>query len=154
MTKNLDSLNWLRLPSPIFIPRYLVEQIKHKDFSVEDFYDYNKVNCIYKEGEIICWNAFNHLYALFDEDEEVRGFLWFIVSPLTKFIDIQSYSVDKEYWGDGSAMKKVTEFFTTFMNESKLEKVQWITNRPKYFEKYGFKRSKFSLMEFKRKING
>ena|SRR3990167_1491953 len=148
---NLDDLRWVRIIDPMYIPRYLVEQIKQRDFSVDDFYRYNRTNCYCREGEDININAFNHIYVLADNENCIKGFLWFFISPLTKFIGIQSYSVDKEYWGAGRAVAKVSEFLEAFMEHAGIEKVQWISSRPKYFEKYGFSRSKFSLIEYKKK---
>lgn len=141
---NEDKMQWIRLITPDVIPKYLVEQVRDKDYSVEDFYKYQKINCMH--GEMI--NPFNHLYALCNEENEVKGFLWFVIDPLTKDILLNTYSVDKEYWYGGKAVEWLTHHMKNILNKLNLKKVYWANNYPKHALKHGFKRSKAVLMEY------
>lgn len=146
--KNMDDLRWVRIFTPLHIPKYLVEQIKHRDWSVEDFYKYQQTNCLIEDEAGPSLNPFYHLYVLVNEENVTKGFLWFTVEPLTKDIHIQNYSVDKEYWGKGRAVEKLSNHIKFIRKKANLNKVYWITNYPKHSEKHGFKRSKSVLMEY------
>lgn len=146
---NLDELRWVRLYSAIHIPVYLVEQVRDRDYTVEDFFKYQEINCTVdgKSGPML--NPLNHLYALVDKNNLVKGFLWFVVDCLSKDLCINTYSVDKEYWCKGRAVSKLEELVKEVMDKQKVKKVFWVTNYPKHSERHGFKRSKSVLMEFR-----
>lgn len=142
---NIEDLRWMRIFTPDHIPKYLIEQVRDRDYSVEDFYDYHRFNCLTEEEKL---NPFSHLYVLADKTNQVKGMLWFDVDPLTKDILIQTYSVDKEYWNKGVAVKKLAEHVKDIRKKGNLKKIFWVTNYPKHSEKNGFKRSKNILMEY------
>jgi N-acetylglutamate synthase-like GNAT family acetyltransferase len=154
MSENIDELRWVRVFSPIHIPKYLVEQIRDRDFTVDDFYKYQEINCLIDDKDGKKLNPFNHLYVLANEENFVKGFLWFIVDPLSKDVVINTFSMDKEYWGQGKAVKNLSEHVKEILKKLKLNKVYWMTNYPKHSERYGFKRSKSVLMEFKEVNDG
>ena len=146
---NIDDLKWIRVFTPSHIPTYLVEQVRDRDYSVEDFYKYHEINCMVPTtdgGKKL--NPFSHLYVLADKSNQVKGMLWFCVDPLTKDVIVQTFSMDKEYWGKGLAVKKVANFMKEFIRKGNLHKIYWITNYPKHSERNGFKRSKNILMEY------
>jgi len=148
-TPDISKLNWIRIHTSLHIPRYLIEQIKHKDFSVEDFFTYQDNNCIFqREDGSFKLNPLNQLWLLVDEFHMPKGVLWFIVDPLSKNICIQTFSIDKDYWGGGRAVKKLEEFVLEIAEKSDLKQIYWITNYPKHSEKYGFSASKNVLMEY------
>lgn len=72
------------------IPRYLVDQIKNKDFSTDGFYAYNKATK----------NPFKWL-ILIKQDDDVIGFCWGILELLTKAIFINNISLDKRFQNKG-----------------------------------------------------
>lgn len=154
MSDKIEELRWVRVFSPIHIPKYLVEQVRDRDYSVEDFYKYQEINCLVpgKEGPTL--NPFNHLYVLADENNVVKGFLWFVIDPLSKDGIVNTFSMDKEYWGDGKAMKKASDHVKEIVKKLKLKKVYWITNYPKHSERHGFRRSRSVLMEYTEVRNG
>jgi len=152
--KSLDDLKWVRVFSPVHIPKYLVEQIRDRDYTVEDFYKYQEINCLIKKSEGPTLNPFNHLYVLVDPENVVKGFLWFVIDSLSKDAIINTFSIDKEYWGLGKAMRKVEEHVKELLKKLKLKKVFWLTNYAKHSQRYGFKRSKSVLMEYKEKEDG
>ena len=148
MSNNFEDLKWVRVFTPEHIPRYLVEQIKSRDYSVDDFYKYQELNCLLEEEKGPTLNPLNQLHVLVDKENMVKGFVWFTIETLSKNIILQTYSIDKEYWNKGKAVSKVAEFLTKALNEGKLKKIFWVTDYPKHSEKNGFTRSKSILMEY------
>lgn len=141
-------LKFVRIFDPIHIPKYLVEQIKNRDYEIDDFYNYQKeINLISDNGDIKL-NPLNHLYVLVNEENEVKGFVWFSVNPLSKSIFINNFSMHKGYWNKGKAIEFLRDFVLNILKKAKLKQILWHTNYPKHFEKYGFKKSKSILMEY------
>ena len=141
-------LRWVRVFTIEHLPNYLVEQVRHRTYSVEEFYKYQQINLLMQGKEGIVLNPFNHVYILADKENLVKGFLWMTIDPLSKDIFIQTYSVDKEYWGKGLAVKKLADHVKEIRNKAKLNKIFWHTDYPKHSERYGFKRSSSILMEY------
>lgn len=150
----VEKLRWVRVFSPIHIPKYLVEQIRDREFTIEDFYKYQELNCLVETEKGPTLNPFNHLYVTVDDENIVKGFFWFIIDPLCKEIFINTFSMDKEYWGGGHAMEKASDHIKMIMKKLKIKKASWITNYPKHSQKHGFKRSKGVIMEYKEEEDG
>ena len=147
-TSKMDELRWVRLFTGSHIPRYLVDQIAKRDYEIEDFYQFVENNLLRQTQEGPTLNPLFHLWALVNEENLVRGFLWFTIDPLTKDMVIQVYSVDSNYWGSREAIKKLAEHMKEIRRKAKLNKIYWITKFPKHSLKYGFKPSKNVLMEY------
>ena len=99
------NLRWVRIFDPVHIPKEYVDQIKEKSFTTEKFYQYQQsANIENVDGKII-FNPYNLLYVLSTEKNHVKGFLWAVVDPLSNCLVINSFSMDKEYWGNGKAVK-------------------------------------------------
>ena len=147
MTK-MDELRWIRSTSPELIPKYLVEQVKHKDYTVEDFMTYQKNICFMQTKDGPMLNPFSHLYYLANDENLIKGILWFCVDPLSKDIIIQTYSVDKEYTKGGGAVDKLTSLIKDIAFKANLNKIYWITNYPRHSQRHGFRKSKSVLMEY------
>lgn len=151
MSDNIEDLRWIRVFTPFVIPRYLVEQIRDKDYTVDDFYKYLEIGCLRYTEEGPTLDPFFHVYALVSKDNVTKGFLWFTIDPLSKDLCIQVYSVDKEYWNHGKAVKVLAEHVKDIVKKASLNKVYWITRYPKHSERYGFKKSDSILMEYDEK---
>lgn len=143
---DIKNLRWVRIINPDLIPRYLVDQVKDKEFTVDDFYKYQNLICM-DDGKI---NPFNHLYALTDKENFIKGMLWFTVDPLTKNVLINTYSIDKEYWYNGKAVEYLFDHMCNILEKFDLKKIYWANRYPKHAERYGFKKSKSVLMEYTR----
>jgi len=154
MSNEIEELRWVRAFSPELIPKYLVEQVRDKSYTVDDFYKYQSINCLMNGKEGTTLNPFNHLYVMANEENMVKGFLWFVIDPLSKEVLINTFSMDKEYWHGGKAVKRLTDHVKEIIHKLKLTKVYWLTNYPKHSERHGFKRSKSVLMEYKEMSNG
>lgn len=150
----IDELRWVRVFTPVHIPKYLVEQIKKKDFSTEEFYKYQEQLCLRQTPEGPTLNPFSHLYVLANPENLTKGFLWFTVDPLSKSIVIQTYTVDKEYWGGGGSIKKLSDHIKEIRRKAKLNKIYWITDYPKHSQRHGFRMSKSVLMEYSEEEDG
>jgi hypothetical protein len=146
--RKIDTLRWIRSTSPELIPRYLLEQVKHKEYTVDDFIKY-QINTAFistDQGKVL--NPFSHLYYLANEDNLIKGILWFCVDPLTKDIIIQTYSVDKEYSKEGGSVEKLCILIKDIAFKANLKKIYWVTNFPRHSQRHGFKKSKSVLMEY------
>lgn len=151
---DIEKLKFIRVFTPNHIPRYLVEQIKERDYSVEDFYAFQEINCIQQTEKGPILNPMNLLYVIGNEEKVVKGYCWMIIDPLCKDLVIQTFSMDKEYWVKGQAVKLLANKVKEILEELELNKVYWITKHPKHSIKYGFKPSKFVLMEYKEETHG
>lgn len=142
-------LSWVRIIDPIHIPDVYIEQIKDRDFSVENFKKYQKSICVeIKNGQLII-NPFNLLFVLVDQEKQVKGFAWLVIDALCNALVINSFSMDNDYWGNGKCIQLLEDKAKEIQEGGKLDKVYWITRCPKHSQKYGFKRSKNILMEYK-----
>ncbi len=145
---DIEELRWVRLFTPVHIPKYLIEQISKRDYDIEDLYYYMEINCLRSSKEGPTLNPLFHLWALVNPDNIVKGFLWFTIDALTKDIVIQIYSVDSNYWGCKGAVLKLADHLKEIRRKANLNKIYWITKFPKHSYKYGFKQSKSVLMEY------
>lgn len=148
MSEKIEELRWVRAFSPDLIPRYLVEQVRDRGYSVEDFYKYQHLHCLMEGEKGTTLDPFNHLYVAADKDNLVKGFVWFVIDPLSKDVIINTFSMDKEFWYKGKAVKKLSDHIKNILKKLNLRKVYWITNYPKHSERHGFKRAKGVLMEY------
>lgn len=146
--KNVDDLKWVRLFNPTLIPRYLVEQVKDRDYEVDDFFKYQELNCLMQKDGVPTLNPFNHLYALVNPKNIVKGYMWASIDPLSKEMIINTFSVAKEYWHHGEAIKVLSSHVKEILKKLKISKVYWLTTSPKHSKKFGFKASKSVLMQY------
>lgn len=137
--RQISELTFVKLKLPRLIPYDLIDSVKGRTFTPEQFYDY-------QENQID--NPYNFLYALVDESRKIHGYLWAEVNILDKSLFVNTFSISKEYWGKGKAIEKVMEFLRTIVAKTKSPRVFWITTNEKFFLKNGFRRSKNVLMEY------
>ncbi len=148
MSDKFEELEWMQIFDPTHIPKYLIDQIKEKDFTAERFYEYQKMVCVEKVEEKFVINPFNLLFAITNQRRSVVGFLWCVIDVLNGYLIINNFSIDRRYWNKGKAVEFLRRKVEDLLNKSKLKKVFWCTTHTKYMEKYGFKKSKSILMEF------
>lgn len=136
---NIDSLEFVKLKIPSLIPKELIESVKGRTFTPDQFYEFqnNQVG-----------NPYNYLYALIDSNKKIQGYLWAEVNALDGSLFINTFSICKEYWGKGEAIHRVTKFISDLKNKIKAPRIFWITTNDKFFSKHGFKKSKNVLMEY------
>ena len=137
--EKIDTLKFVKLKIPELIPYDLIEGVKGRTFTPEQFYKYQKAQVS---------NPYNYLYALIDEHNMIHGYLWAEMNTLDGSLFINTFSINKEYWGKGKAIPKLITFLKELKTRIKATRVFWCTTNEKFFIKNGFKRSKISLMEY------
>lgn len=135
----VSNLEFVRLKIPRLIPIELIEAVKGRTFTPEQF-------IAYQEKQL--GNPGNYLYALIDEEKKIQGYLWAELNILDGTLFVNTFSISKGYWGKGTGIKKAIEFLETLKEKTKAPRVFWVTTNEKFFAKHGFKRSKNCLMEY------
>lgn len=145
---SLDDLSFVRIFDPIHIPTYLVEQIKGKLFTSEQFYHWQKTYCLI-QSQIggLELNPSNLLYTVInDKLKQMKGFLWMTVDYMSDSLFVNQFSIDKEYWKKGDALNLLEGKAKKVMKDLNLKRILWITKTPHFAEMRGFKRSKDAIM--------
>lgn len=137
--KNVSRLEFVRLKIPRLIPIELIESVKGRTFSAEQFLKY-------QESQID--NPGNFLYALIDKDKKIHGYLWAESNMLDNSLFVNTFSISKDYWGKGAGINKAIDFVSYLKEKTKAPRVFWVTTNEKFFAKHKFKRSKNTLMEY------
>lgn len=135
----IEDLSFVKLKCPRCIPLELIDHVKGRTFTPEQFYKY-------QESQVD--NPFNHLYVLIDNRKIIQGYLWAEMNSLDSSLFVNTFSITKGYWGKGAAIAQVSQFLDGLRQRLKAERVYWITTNEKFFAKQGFKRSKNVLMEY------
>ena len=146
--KSIEDLKWVRIFDPTHIPKEYINQIKHKEFTTEKFYEFMNSICLLSNENGFTINHLNLLFVLVDDNNRTKGVLWMVIDNLANALVINAFSVDKEYWGNGNAVNCLIDKAAEIKEKENLERVYWITRSPKHSEKFGFKRSKQTLMEY------
>lgn len=129
-------LNFIRIQDFRLIPRYLMEQVKGSDAEIDRILQYNFAK-----------DPLTLLYALADDQNKIKGFLWADIDVLEGVVHVNALSVDKDYQ-DGKPALEAVRFLQNLIKDSKLKKkITFATTRPKAFERMGFKRTKLVNME-------
>lgn len=144
----IENLSWVRIFDPVHIPREYVEQIKDRRFTVDKFYKFQNLACMNEVDGMVVLNPLNLLFILVDEKKVTKGFAWMFIDELSESLVINSFSMDKEYWNNGKAVKLLQDKCLELKDGAQLKSIFWITRCPKHSEKYGFKKSKQTLMEY------
>lgn len=146
--KDFEKIKFIRVFTPVHVPKYLIEQIKHRKFKVDDWYAHQESICTYFENGQAKVNPSNLLFVIPDEDLKVVGVLHCNISDVEKALIVQTFSVHKDYWSRGKAVQLLAKKCKELAKEKCLERVYWVTNYPKHSEYHGFKKSKSVLMEY------
>lgn len=133
-----NGINW--------VPRYLFEQIKNREWDVEKIYEY---------GPLFITNPLNRFWLLTDSDHIAKGVLWITIDPICEIMAVNVLSIDKEYQRlNGSSLrskpsdviKKTVEFLHKVQDELRAKGVNikreilWATSRPRTCERAGARR--------------
>jgi hypothetical protein len=140
-TYELKDLRMVRLLVPRLIPEELIEHVKGRTFSPEEFY-------LFQEDRASIDNDDNLLYAIYDPEKCIVGYLWAEVNQLDKTLFVNTFSIDKKYWKNGEAISLAMQLIGKIIARLKCPRTFWMTRNPKYYEKRGFKLSKNVCMEY------
>lgn len=139
MTTETIPLEFVKLKIPRLVPCELVEHVKGRTWTPEQWYEYQEANID---------NPNNLLYALIDSAKRIHGYLWAEQSALDGTLFINTFSVDKQHWHKGKAIQLAIEHLRAIKGALKANHVYWVTTNERFFTKHGFKRSKNCLMEY------
>jgi hypothetical protein len=138
-TIDINALRFIKLKIPRLIPKEIIEGVKGRTFTPEQFYEYQEANAD---------NPYNFLFAFVDDNKKIHGFLWAEQNVMDGTLFINTFSIDKQLWGKGKPIPKVIEFLHELKRLTKARIVFWITTNEKFYIKHGFKRSKNCLLEY------
>lgn len=135
VTKSFNDLIFVKYTKQDFyeIPKYLFEQVEGRSWTVERLYTYAHI--FLKNKSMYFW--------VFEDDEQIKGVLWFVIDVLSEKVNVIVFSVDEEY--KENSLEIVRKFLHNFIEKyneltekTKLkERINWVTNRPEVFEKLG-----------------
>jgi len=145
---DFEKLKFIRVFTTIHVPKELIEQIRHRNFSVDKWFENVEESCTVVVDGKRALNPLNFLYVIADERNKVVGVLWCVINPLENALVIMTFSIDKAYWMKGKAVQLLDRQAKELVEAVKLDRVFWITNYPKHSERYGYKRSKQILLEW------
>jgi len=145
---DFDSLRFIRVFTPMHVPKELIEQVRDRTYEVDDWYSYQETICTHPTESGPRLNPFSLLYVIADEGNKVVGMLWCEISTLEKVLAIQTFSMDKKYWLKGKAVSLVSKKAKEILKECNLKKIMWCTAYPRHSQRYNFKRSRQVLMEW------
>lgn len=135
----LSELTFVKVKIPRCIPKQLIENVKGRTFTPEQFYRF-------QEGQ--SHNPNNYLFGLIDENKVIHGYLWAEKNFLDDSLFVNTFSITKDYWRKGEAIDIAIAFLRDLKVKSGAARVFWITTNDKFFAKKGFKKSRQVLMEF------
>lgn len=143
-----EDLKFVRLTQPDqfnLIPRFLFEQVKGSDFKIDRLYQY---------GPMMLASPLTFFYILAEKEQlekgyaPAKGILWLTINPFEEIFYVDMLSVDKDYQGNGTALKSSLNFIRSIPEYKTLNpKIIMMTRHVKAFEKAGWERSEKIRME-------
>ncbi len=107
---DFEKLRFIRVFTPMHVPKGLIEQVRDREYEVEDWYRYQEIICMRDTANGKQLNPLSMLYVIADEDNKVVGMLWCEVDALGKTLIVQTFSMDKrEHKVDVAALAKLPE---------------------------------------------
>lgn len=131
-------LSIIPLPDARLVPRYLLEQVKDRDWSVDEWYKYQ---------ESLRGVRDNLILGLVDKEHKVKGIIWITIDGFAKWFFINTFSVDKAHQRKTKLIKFVQRYIKDLAAKLGIKRVMWAARRSKALERYGFKPSDYVLME-------
>lgn len=133
-----EDLKFIRVTDPdifrLVVPRRLFEQVKDSTFNIDR---------IYQLADNFIKSPCTHFFVLADEDNVVKGVLWAYVNVFNETVQVNLFSVDKEYQFN-NALELTLKFIRSWADNLK---ITCLTTRPKAYEKAGWQHGKQIMME-------
>lgn len=111
------------------------------------------VDMVYKNAEALASSPNVWIILLTDVTGYIRGILWFTIDVFEKQLFVYLFAVDPEYQScDLNHARWVGEFLFNLVTipEQYRRKIQWLTDRPKLYERFGVKRAQRVMLEIYR----
>jgi hypothetical protein len=107
-----------------------------------------------QQGQIVARAPAQSVWVavMMDIAKVVKGFVWLEFDVIDQRVFVQACAVDPEYQStDGAVLKNLIEYIKTLpIPDTMKDNIQFVTKKPKAYEKVGCRRSKKVLMELKR----
>jgi len=133
-----EGLEWVKLYAPELIPSELIEEVRGRTYSIEEFYKFQKLQVD---------NPANLLFVAIDKEKVIKAYLWAQLNALDSTMFVNTVSIAKEYWNKGEGVDFTIEFLERLKEKVKPRRVFWCTTNKRFFKKKGFRESKICLME-------
>ena len=133
-------LKIIPVPDPRLVPKYLLEQVKDRPWSVDDWYAYQ----LKAAG-----NSGNLILSLIDNAHNIVGFIWLSIDNFDKSIFINTVSIDKRYQKRSRLIKFIGNYIRDLAEKLNIDDVVLAAKRTRDLERYGFKASEYTLMKTK-----
>lgn len=139
-TKLSEALRPIPVDDLEIIPLPLLQQVKGQVWTVED---------LLKFWPMLRNSPGNLLYALADRNHQVQGVVWCSYLPMSRTLMVNIVSVSKEYQSPDHDVlyNVVTELVKEVARRLKAERIWFVTNRPRAYERLGYRRAGHVLME-------
>ena len=134
--KSFKDLEFVRVIQPLMlshIPKHLFEQVKDRTFDID---------ILLKLSQEIISNPSQLFYVLVNKDNEIKGVFWISLNVLSNCIDVNLFSIDKEYQF-AEAMKEALILISTIQKNAT---VRVLETRTKALEEIGFKKTKTMMI--------
>lgn len=119
------------------IPIELIEQIKTSDWTPERYLDFLRV---------VENSPLQFIFGIF-RGVDLLGYVWCEANLLEMTLFIDTISIKKQFKLDKKVSNEIIRLLKFFLKESGLRKIRFLTDRPDFFLRNGFKKSKQLLLE-------
>lgn len=140
MKKKGTGLKYVPVEDFSLIPRYLLEQVKDKEWD-----DTDRLYAALCSVPPVFWKM-NIVGVFADHDHMIKGFMWLVADTVSRKLDCRLLSVDPEYQNKG-IIKEAADIARKIAKEVQAAGVTVSTSTPKAFEQYGFKATLKTNME-------
>ena len=116
------------------IPRELIEQVPSGN--ADEFYICLKDAWRFKN---------DFLYAIIDEDHDIKGYVWYQVNMMNMSIFINTISICDE-WKNTGKVEEISKLIRNDMVQMGISKVFFLTDTPSFYEKFGMVKTEEVLL--------
>jgi|6_EtaG_2_1085325.scaffolds.fasta_scaffold01849_2 hypothetical protein len=134
---DLSNLNCYPVTKSDSIPDNLLNQVKDKNWSNDNFRKY--IPDFIADPDCI-------LSLFLDGEGNTKGFIWADINRLTNYLFVHVLSLSSDYQKK-HILETTEKLLFNISKDYNLKGIQFITTRPKAFEKLGAKKSKGFIME-------
>lgn len=144
-TNKIEDLRLVRIVDASLVPVELIEQIKNRTYTVQEFYDYQQKLCVIYDETGPRINPISHLYVLVDKDNKIKGVLWITLDGQECTVEL--FSIERSYWNKGKSIDFIHNKIIEIVIPLGIKKLRIFTPNPGAYEKIGFRRAKHVIME-------
>lgn len=118
-------IEFIKVHDARLIPKNLIDQVPR--IEVDEFYNHMKE----------AWKFPNDfLYAIIEEEHEIKGYIWYQVNLMNKSIFINTISICDD-WKNTTKLQEIVDIIRKDMKQMSLKKAFFLTDKPSLYEKMG-----------------